>query len=131
MDSQPLSGFPLLVGLSDEQLSGCAAGFREIEVLSDHNLAREGGDAYAFFIVLEGQLDVHVNFEVLGTLHRGDFFGEIGLESDGKRTAHVASRGRVRLAKMMAWDYQKMVEQHPVLRERIAAVAAERSGEPS
>lgn len=129
MDSQPLSGFALFEGLSDEQLAACAAGFEEIKVLSDHNLAREGDDAYAFFIVLDGQLDAHHDFTVLGTLGPGDFFGEMGLESDGKRHAHVASRGRVRLAKMMAWDYKQMVEQYPIVHDRIAAVVAERSAD--
>ena len=64
------------------------------------------------------------------TLRPGDFFGEIGLETSGTRSAHVAARGRVKLAKLMAWDYRAMVERNPVIRDRIAAVIAERSERP-
>jgi CRP-like cAMP-binding protein len=129
MDSQALAEVPLFEGLSDEELAACAAPFQEIEVLSDHNVAREGDDSYAFFIVLDGQLAVHVDFNEIATLGPGEFFGEMGLEDKGKRSAHVASRGRVKLAKLMTWDYEKMIADHPVVKQRIAAVAAERAAE--
>ena len=127
MEPQRLSSFALFEGLTDDEIAACAARFREFEVLSDHNVVREGDDAYAFFIVLDGELDVHHEFHCFATLRPGDFFGEMGLESSGKRNAHVASRGRVELAKLMAWDYRKMIEDHPVVHDRIAAVMAERS----
>ena len=129
MEPTQLSDVALFEGLSSDQLASCAARFEEVEVLSDHNVAREGDGAYAFFLVLEGQLVVHVDFTRVATLGPGDFFGEIGLEFDSDRTAHVASRGRVKLAKMMAWDYREMIGELPVVHERIAAVAAARSAE--
>jgi hypothetical protein len=36
----------------------------------------------------------------------------------------------VALAKLMAWDYRAMVDRHPLIRDRIAAVIAERSSQP-
>ena len=83
--------------------------------------AREGDDAYAFFLVLAGELDVHVDFNRIATLKPGDFFGEVGLELDTKRSAHVAARGKVKLAKMMIWDYKQMVQELPLVHDRIAA----------
>ena len=74
-----------------DELAACAAPFQEIVVLSDHNVAREGDAAYAFFIVLDGELDVHHDFQLIRTLRPGDFFGEIGLETSGTRSAHVAA----------------------------------------
>ena len=127
MEPERLSSFALFEGLTEAEMVACAARFQQVEVLSDHNVVREGDDAYAFFIVLAGELDVHHEFRRCATLRPGDFFGEMGLESSGKRNAHVASRGRVELAKLMAWDYKKMVEEHPVMHDRIAAVMAERS----
>jgi CRP-like cAMP-binding protein len=127
MEPDQLSSFELFDGLTPDELAACASRFQEIEVLSDHNLVREGDDAYAFYLVLDGELDVHHQFDRLRTLGRGDFFGEIGLESGGKRTAHVASRGRVRLAKLMAWDYRTMIVEHPVVHQRIVAAIDERS----
>ena len=127
MEPDRLSSFALFEGLTDDELAECASTFHEVEVLSDHNVAREGDDAYAFFIVLDGELDVHHEFRRVATLGPGDFFGEIALESSGKRSAHVASRGRVRLAKQMSWDYAAMVRAHPVVHDRIAAAVAARS----
>jgi CRP-like cAMP-binding protein len=127
MEPSRLSGFALFEGLSEDELASCAARFQEVEVLSDHNVAREGDDAYAFFLVLAGELDVHVDFNRIATLKPGDFFGEVGLELDTKRSAHVAARGKVKLAKMMIWDYKQMVQELPLVHDRIAVVAAERS----
>ena len=127
MDQERLSSCALFEGLTEDQIVACTARFQEVEVLSDHNIAREGDDAYAFFIVLAGEVDVHHEFRRVATLRPGDFFGEMGLETSGKRNAHVASRGRVKLAKLMAWDYKTMVEEHPVVHDRIAAIIAERS----
>jgi CRP-like cAMP-binding protein len=126
MEPDRLSSFALFEGLTKDEVAACAAPFQEIVVLSDHNVTREGDAAYAFFIVLDGELDVHREFQRIRTLHPGDFFGEIGLETSGPRTAHVAARGRVKLAKLMAWDYRTMIEQHPAIRDRIAAVIADR-----
>lgn len=127
MEPERLSSFTLFEGLTADELAACAAPFEEVVVLSDHNVAREGDAAYAFFVVLDGELDVHHNFQRIRTLRPGDIFGEIGLETSGARSAHVAARGRVTLAKLMAWDYRAMVDQHPLIRDRIAAVIAERS----
>jgi CRP-like cAMP-binding protein len=127
MEPERLSSFALFEGLTDDEMARCASTFQEVDLLSDHNVAREGDDAYAFFVVLDGELDVHHDFTRVATLRPGDFFGEVGLESTGKRTAHVASRGRVRLAKQMAWDYTEMIRAHPLVHERIAAAIAARS----
>ena len=129
MEPNRLDGVGLFSGLSEDELASCAARFQEIEVLSDHNVAREGDDAYAFFVVLDGTLDVHLDFETVATLGPGDFFGELGLERNSTRMAHVATRGRVKLAKMMVWDYRQMVADYPLVHQRITAVAAERSGD--
>ena len=130
MEPERLASVALFDGLTEDELARCAGPFQEIQILSDHNVAREGDDAYAFFVVLDGELDVHHGFTRLATLRPGDFFGEMGVESRGKRSAHVASRGRVKLAKLMAWDYKRMVAEFPVVHERISAVMAERSSRP-
>jgi CRP/FNR family transcriptional regulator, cyclic AMP receptor protein len=127
MEAERLAVCPLFEGLGADELAAFADRFQLVEVLSDHNLTREGDDAYAFFVVLDGELEVHHDFRRIRTLRAGDFFGEIGIESGGKRTAHVASRGRVRLAKLMAWDYRELVAEQTVVADRIAAAVAERS----
>ncbi len=127
MEPTRLADVALFEGLTQEELASCAARFQEVEVLSDHNVARDGDGACAFFLVLDGELDVHVNFECVATLRPGDFFGEMGLENNAQRSAHVATRGRVQLAKNMVWDYKQMVDEFPVVHERITSIAAARS----
>jgi CRP-like cAMP-binding protein len=128
MDPEELQRVPLFAGLGSDDLDWLAERFHAVEVLSDHNVVREGDDAYAFFVVLEGSVDVHQQFERLRTLGPGDVFGEIGLGEPGTRSAHAVTRSRTRLAKLMAWDYRAMLERYPQVRAKLAETAEERSG---
>lgn len=127
MEPTPLESVPLFEGLSAEELSDCAAPFEMMEVLSDHNISREGDHAYTFFIVLDGEVDVHRGFEKIATLGHGEFFGEMGVAAEVERNAHVTTRTRTSLAKLMTWDFKEMVRKHPIIGERVDAVIAERS----
>ncbi len=127
MEPENFENVPLFDGFSPEDLRRCAERFHEIKMLSDHNIAREGDDSYSFFIVLEGELQVHHKFEHIATLGPGDFFGEMGVQTGHKRNAHVATRSRARLAKLMTWDYSALIEEYPIIGERVAAVIASRT----
>lgn len=131
MEPEEFANVPLFEGFSDDDLRACAARFQEVKVLSDHNIAREGDDSYSFFVILEGELDVHHMFDKIATLGPGDFFGEMGVQSGEKRTAHVATRSRARLAKLMTWDYAQLIGEYPILAERVAAVIAARNASSS
>ena len=130
MEPARLESVPLFEGLTVEELTDCAAPFEVMEVLSDHNISREGDHAYTFFIVLEGEVDVHREFQKVATLGPGEFFGEMGVTTDTDRNAHVTTRTRTSLAKLMTWDYKEMIRKHPIIGERVDAVIAERSGPP-
>lgn len=127
MEPTRLESVPLFEGLTAEELNDCAAPFEEMEVLPDHNMSREGDHAYTFFIVLDGEVDVHREFQKVATLGPGEFFGEMGVKADAPRNAHVTTRSRTTLAKLMTWDYREMVRKHPIIGERVDAVIAERS----
>lgn len=127
MEPTRLASVPLFEGLTAQELADCAAPFEEVELLSDHNISREGDHAYTFFIVLDGSVDVHRDFQRVATLGPGEFFGEMGVATDDERNAHVTTRSRTDLAKLMAWDYKEMIRKYPVIGERIDAVIAARS----
>lgn len=130
MEPTRLESVPLFEGLTAEELADCAAPFETMEVLSDHNISREGDHAYTLFIVLEGEVDVHRDFQKVATLGPGEFFGEMGVTTDAERNAHVTTRTRTSLAKLMAWDYKEMVRKHPIIGERVDSVIAERTASP-
>ena len=127
MESTTLRALPLFDGLSDAEIERCAALFQEREFLAGSSLASEGDFAYKFFVVLDGEVQVHRGFELVAELGAGDFFGETALVKQQRRNARVTAKVRSRLAWMMAWDFATMCEEHPVVAERLTAAADVRS----
>lgn len=126
MDPKHLLAFELFSGLENEQLEHCAELFKEHRVLMGERLTEEQDFSYSFFLVLEGAVDVSAEGEHLATLGPGDHFGEVGLVRGERRNADVKALETCRLAKLMTWDFEKLTDTHPVLAERLRAVAEER-----
>lgn len=72
--------------------------------------------------MLDGEVDVHRDFEHIASLGGGEFFGETALVKGEKRNARVTAKTRCRLACMMGWDFKEMTEQLPTVAARIDAV---------
>ncbi len=127
MESIELASLPLFDGLSDDVVEHCASKFDEAELLEGTVLASEGQFAYKFFVVLDGEVEVQRNFEHVATLGPGDFFGEMGVASGGRRNARVIAQSRCRVASMMGWDFEQMLVEHPEVAARIQAAIDARS----
>lgn len=126
MQVEQLRSIPLFAGLSEDDLASCAESFEEIEMVAGSSLAKQDDFAYKFFVVLDGEVEVHRNFEFVASLGPGEFFGETALVKQEKRNARVTAKSRCRLACMMAWDFNAMTERHPVVGERIDVAVRER-----
>lgn len=131
MEASSLKSVPLFDGLPDETVEECAALFQERPLLRGSGLTREGEFAYKFFVVLEGEVLVQRDFQDIATLGPGEFFGEMGVMTGGRRNARVIANTPCRLAWMMGWDFDKMTEQHPEIAARIQRVVDERMADIS
>src|SRR3546814_3907142 len=80
------------------------------------------------FFIMAGQVEVEIlpNPVILET---GQHFGEIALIRRTQRTATVLAVTECRLLALGVADFQRLLDVHPDIRERIAATAKERSEE--
>ena len=125
-DASRLRISSLFEGLADADLERCAALFEEVKLTSGSRVITQDGHSYNFFVVIDGEVEVRHDFEQLRRLGPGDFFGELGILGESRRTARVLTLTRCVLAKIMAWDLRTMLAEHPLLAARIEAAAAER-----
>ncbi len=121
-----LAGIGIFEGLSDAQLEACAELFESTEVLMGDRLTREDDFGYSLVLILRGNVVVKVGDKIVNELGAGDHFGEVALLEHQKRTATVIARETCGIAKLMTWNFEKLLAIDPVIKERLDAAAAER-----
>lgn len=80
---------PLFADLPPEARQALAERFDVEEFDVGRKVVTEGRAGYAFYVVSEGSATVTHDGEELRTLTAGDFFGEIAILGEGRRTATV------------------------------------------
>jgi CRP-like cAMP-binding protein len=128
MDVAALDGIPLFEGLPPEQLERIAGWLEPVDVPSGWFLLNQGSYPEGFFVVLEGEVSVERDGAAIATLGPGEFFGEIALLEDDRRTATVTTATRVKAAVMDAADFFQMCAEIPEVSSRITSAAMRRSG---
>jgi CRP-like cAMP-binding protein len=132
---EEVAAVPLFNALSDDQLKEIADWFHVQNVGEGLKLVGEGAPGYTFFILVDGAAVVTHEGERLATLGRGDYFGEMAILGDGRRTATVTSTETVRLLVMFGTEFRRLEAAHPEIAARITeamqARIARRIAEPA
>ncbi|MDX6521440.1 MAG: family transcriptional regulator, cyclic receptor protein [Gaiellales bacterium] len=126
MDANQLSALELFAQLSPEERERVAHWADEIEVDTGHHLIRRDGFGYEFFVILDGNAEVMDGDVHLADLKAGDFFGEIALIEQPRRSASVRATSPMRLMVMGRPEFASMTSHMPLVAERIHARIAER-----
>ena len=126
IDVATIASIPLFEGLPPEQLERIAGWLEPIDVPAEWHLLNQGSYPDGFFVVLEGTVRIERNGDPIAELGPGEFFGEIALLEDNKRTATVATATRVRAAVMDQADFFEMTAEIPAISKRITDAAISR-----
>jgi cAMP-dependent protein kinase regulator len=121
-----LAAVPLFASLGEEDLE-CVAAWMEIRHADPgERLVSEGATGYSFFVLQEGAATVTRDGEELAKLGAGDFFGELALSGDGRRTATVTATSPVTLAAMFGSQFRLLERDFPEIADRIRRAATDR-----
>jgi len=126
VDASHLTAVPLLADLSKRDLEHVARWADEVDLGPGKHLLDEGALPHEFFVILEGEVEVIHDGATLTTLGPGDFFGEIALIEDVRRTASVVTTTPCRLAVMTPQAFSSMRSSIPVVADRIQTAATAR-----
>ncbi len=97
-----------------------------ITVPAGQVLARQGALAHEFFVIIDGIVDVIRDGEVVAVLGPGDFFGEIALCGDPRRTATVVTASEVDLTVIARREFRTMIARFPEIASTILMTASRR-----
>jgi voltage-gated potassium channel len=130
-----LANVPLFSALDLEELAQLANWLHRQNAGEGVRLVGEGAPGYTFFILTDGTAGVMSEGKNLATLGPGDFFGEIAILGEGRRTATVTSTSPVRLLVMFGTEFRQLEATHPEIASRIREAMqvrlATRSSEPA
>ena len=126
MDAGRLKKIPLFAQLSENEREQVARWADELDVPSGKHLVDEGQFGYEFFVIEDGTADVLHGEDRLGQLGPGDFFGEIALLEEERRTASVVATAPMRAIVMTRRDFRHMEGEMPSVAAAIRQAMEER-----
>jgi CRP/FNR family transcriptional regulator, cyclic AMP receptor protein len=126
LDPRSLADLPLFESLSDEDLESVARWAEVRHAEPGDRLCGEGAAGYSFFVLRDGAAAVTRDGEDVATLRAGDFFGELAILGDGRRTATVTATEPTELLVMFGTDFRRLEQELPESAMRIKAVVADR-----
>ena len=77
------------------------------------SIVREGEVGYVLYVIKEGRAEVSHEGTLLHELEPGDFFGEMAIYGDGKRSTTVTARGDVHVWAMFGTTLGQLEREHP------------------
>ena len=114
-----LAPLPLFNALDDDQLGELATWFHLQSQMEGKRLVGEGAPGYTFFILTAGTAVVTSEGQSLAKLGPGDFFGEIAILGNGRRSATVTSTSPVRVLVMFGTEFRRLEAAYPEIASRI------------
>ena len=126
MHEKRLKEVPFFDWLSKKELTFVGQQTDEIDVPAGKVLAAEGDLGREFFVVESGTAEVTRDGEHVVDLGPGDFFGEMALLEDDRRTATVTATSPMVLIVMSRSGFRAVDRQMPAVHARVAAAIAER-----
>jgi Cyclic nucleotide-binding domain/Major Facilitator Superfamily len=127
-----LRSLRIFAPLGVPEVETLARSLEVVEVPQGAAVIRAGERGDRFYAIADGTVEVRRDGNNVGTLTRGDSFGEIALLRDVPRTADVVALTPTRLYGLAKHDFVAAVTGHPaaaaesewLVRERLAAKAA-------
>jgi CRP/FNR family transcriptional regulator, cyclic AMP receptor protein len=122
-----LSGIPLFNSLAESELDELATWF-DVETTGEGvRLTGEGASGYSFFVLLDGSAAVTSAGAEIATLLPGDFFGEMAILGDGRRSATVTTTSPSRVLTLFGTEFRQLQQAHPQIAQQIKAAMRERA----
>jgi CRP-like cAMP-binding protein len=126
MDKARLKSVPFFSNMSKRELAAMAQQTDDLDVPTGKVLAQEGEIGHEFFVIDQGTAEVTRGGEHVADLGPGDFFGEMALLEEDRRTATVTASSPVRVIVMTRQSFRALDRAMPGVHAAVAEAIAGR-----
>ena len=128
-----LTAVPLFRGVPDRALEVAASVVQRRRFEADTVLFREGDEGEALYILAKGmvklsKVDLEGHEKTLAILKTPEFFGEMALLSDAKRSATAVTINQTEVLMMFENDFQKLLASYPTISLNVTTTLTNRLG---
>jgi pyruvate,water dikinase len=117
---------PLFANMSQRDIEGIAALFKERHFVAGETITKEGAGGAAFFVIESGEATVSVGGRQRATLSKGDYFGEIALIDEGARSATITASTDLVCYGLTYWEFRPLVQQNATIAWNLLQTLAKR-----
>jgi CRP/FNR family transcriptional regulator, cyclic AMP receptor protein len=121
-----LAALPLFLSLTPDELAAVAGWSERRTASPGERIVGEGASGYCFFVIRDGVAAVTQDGLALGRLGPGDFFGEMAILGDGRRTATVTAVEPTTLLVFFGTEFRRLEAELPSVAEQIRQTMAQR-----
>lgn len=127
-----LKDVPFFSSLSKQELTTVAQQMEEIDIPEGKELVREGDFGQEFFLIVDGTAEVVRGGARIAERGPGEFFGEMALLGEERRTATVTARSPMRVLVMTRQSFRALDRSAPGIHATVAeAIEARRAETPA
>lgn len=126
---EDLAGVPLFESLSDDDRKELAGWFDVYTVGEGAKLVGEGAAGYSFYVLIEGSAVVTTDGVTVATYAPGDYFGEMAILGEGRRTATVTATSPAKLLVMFGTEFRQLQSEQPAIAARLEEAMQQRRQE--
>jgi len=125
MKDSSLPEIPLLSELNERELVEVVNSLKHLTFSMGEIICRDGDEGTSIYVITAGAVKIFIEGVAgekieIAQLKEGDFFGEAGFFTDGKRRASVMAIDDTELLEMRKEDVEKISQDHPHVREVLA-----------
>jgi len=127
VDVETLAELPLFSSLTPDERE-LVAGWADMRTASPGDrICGEGASGYTFFVLCSGAADVTQEGKELRALGPGDFFGELAILTDGRRSATVTAAEPSTMLVFFGTEFRRLEAELPDVASQIRQAVEQRA----
>ncbi len=117
---------PIFGNCSADEIQAITAVAQEGFFQPGQIIVTQGTPGQAFYLILEGRVEILRDGKSLGAFGKGDFFGEMSLLDQAPRSATIKAIEQTECLMLSSWDFKALLERYPSIAVKLLEVLSRR-----